>query len=206
MAFIRNFEIKNFKGIGELNLSIEQRHKCPVVTLVGLNESGKTTILEGVSHFLTGVDTIAESEVSSNTKNLLSLVPIGKKANFTGHISIGAIIEIEEHDKENIIKVFGQHGNEVDITSLPSQFSVRRNYVFQDGSYVKTNNNWDLTIKCKTKRAKHFRSYRRPTSRQRQEGAKDLWLQSIRAIQRALPKIAYFPTFLVDVPDRIYLV
>ncbi|WP_404977750.1 AAA family ATPase [Ancylobacter sp. 3268] len=46
MPSIRYFSLKNFKGINNIKISIDEKNSCPVKTLIGLNESGKTTILE----------------------------------------------------------------------------------------------------------------------------------------------------------------
>ena len=43
------FEIKNFKGIKSAVLKFNNSPKSNIIVLVGLNESGKTTILELVS-------------------------------------------------------------------------------------------------------------------------------------------------------------
>ena len=53
MPILKSFSIKNFKGIASMDLDISRRNSCPVITLIGLNESGKTTILEALSHFVT---------------------------------------------------------------------------------------------------------------------------------------------------------
>jgi len=46
------FRIRNFKGIRELSIHFDHSPSSPVITLVGLNESGKTTILEALSFFM----------------------------------------------------------------------------------------------------------------------------------------------------------
>jgi AAA15 family ATPase/GTPase len=48
-----NFTIKNFKGIQLLTFSLENVPLSRIVTLVGLNESGKTTVLEAISQVYT---------------------------------------------------------------------------------------------------------------------------------------------------------
>jgi AAA15 family ATPase/GTPase len=45
------FEIKNFKGISNIRLDFIAQPRSSVYTLVGLNESGKTTILEALNFF-----------------------------------------------------------------------------------------------------------------------------------------------------------
>lgn len=45
------FEIENFKGIGKIRIELDKSPEMDVYTLVGLNESGKTTILEAINFF-----------------------------------------------------------------------------------------------------------------------------------------------------------
>ncbi len=42
------FKIKNFKGIRELELKLDSAPNSNIFTIVGLNESGKTTIIEAL--------------------------------------------------------------------------------------------------------------------------------------------------------------
>ena len=202
MAFIKKFKINNFKGIESLEVNMLGRHKCPVITLVGLNESGKTTILEAISHFLTNEGTISEGDDGKKSSDYLSLVPIAKKANFDGEISISATVQLEQADKDTIENIFGDKKLELDKDSLPEEFQITRNYCFKDGKYTRLNNTWGLNLYCKGKRAKKFKEYERPDDDSEEE---DLWLTSANAIESTLPTIAYFPTFLVEVPSRIYL-
>ena len=47
-----SFEFKNFKGIREARVDLApEGSEARIYTLVGLNESGKTTILEGIDLF-----------------------------------------------------------------------------------------------------------------------------------------------------------
>ena len=50
---ITKFDIRNFKGISHTTVNLADDAPGNVVTLIGLNESGKTTILEALSHFVT---------------------------------------------------------------------------------------------------------------------------------------------------------
>lgn len=51
-------EVKNFKGIRQLRLDFEKPPCSSVTTLVGLNESGKTTILEAINYFSYGSESL----------------------------------------------------------------------------------------------------------------------------------------------------
>ena len=44
------FEIDNFKGIKHVRLDFDAHPRSNIYTLVGLNESGKTTILEAIDY------------------------------------------------------------------------------------------------------------------------------------------------------------
>ncbi len=45
------FEVWNFKGIEHIKLDFSSSPNSNIYTLVGLNESGKTTILEAINFF-----------------------------------------------------------------------------------------------------------------------------------------------------------
>ena len=45
----KSFYIKNYKGIKDLKLELDKDPNSNIITLVGLNESGKTSILEAIS-------------------------------------------------------------------------------------------------------------------------------------------------------------
>ncbi|GFO97543.1 hypothetical protein ig2599ANME_1747 [groundwater metagenome] len=45
------FKIKNFKGIEDITINLDKSPNANIYTLVGLNESGKTTILEAINLF-----------------------------------------------------------------------------------------------------------------------------------------------------------
>ncbi|MBE7440321.1 MAG: AAA family ATPase [Spirochaetales bacterium] len=45
------FKIRNFKGIREIDIDFERLPETNIFTLVGLNESGKTTVLEAINFF-----------------------------------------------------------------------------------------------------------------------------------------------------------
>lgn len=49
-----HFEIENFKGIASLRLDLDSAPLSNIHTLVGLNESGKTTVLEAMDYFTPG--------------------------------------------------------------------------------------------------------------------------------------------------------
>ena len=103
------FIIKNFKGIKRTELKFNQLGKGKVFTLVGLNECGKTTILEAINSFSPDleVEPIFQSDVFKKIE-YRDLVPKHRKDNFTGNVEIEAHIEILENDRESICSFFAE--------------------------------------------------------------------------------------------------
>ena len=46
------FEVENFKGIEKIRIDLDAHPRSNIYTLVGLNESGKTTILQAINETL----------------------------------------------------------------------------------------------------------------------------------------------------------
>jgi len=203
---IKKFIIKNFKGIAEAEIDMSSRVDIPIITLIGLNESGKTTILEALSHFVTG-DAVESKifDIDSNSSEIISLVPIHKKANFTGKIEITAIVSLDDADMKSMANIASDKFKlELDTTKIDEKLEITKRYTFEDGNPVNENKPayvWTPpTLSVKTKRAQKFKPYNSPN-----DGEDNLsnliWLY----VNEKLPKISYFPTFLVDLPQRIYL-
>ena len=92
------FRIKNYKGIKDTTISLKG-NKGSIYTLVGLNESGKTTILEAINNFSHDVDGIhAIAQKSISTDPIEALVPKKKKDNFNGDIIVAAQVRFDEND------------------------------------------------------------------------------------------------------------
>ncbi|WP_322364606.1 AAA family ATPase [Pseudomonas sp. Teo4] len=78
MSKILDFEIKNYKGIVSTSIELSGRSDTPIVMLIGLNESGKTTILEAISQFVSSDQSVSSLYTFSprTTKNLPSFLPV----------------------------------------------------------------------------------------------------------------------------------
>lgn len=203
MARILGFQIQNFKGADEVDIQLEGRSTSPVLTLIGLNESGKSTILEAISHFATGDKSIASLfEGQYAQASALSLIPLHKKAAFTGKIRIAASVLLDEVDIREVEKLAKVQKCTVDAEALRKPFDVVRTFVFEDSALKKNSNYWNFLLHVKKGKAAIFKPYQRP-----KEGSNepDLWLRVLRYIEAHLEQVAYFPTFLVDMPERIYL-
>src|SRR6185312_4985532 len=93
------FEFENFKGIKNQRLDLSKNLNAKVFTLVGLNESGKTTILEAINYFVYNTENLDVLKFETpKASDIDNLIPINKRDNFNGKISIKAGIELEEDD------------------------------------------------------------------------------------------------------------
>lgn len=52
----KKFQINKFRGISKATLDLSKTPDGSINVLVGLNESGKTTILEAINHFRSNPD------------------------------------------------------------------------------------------------------------------------------------------------------
>lgn len=203
MPRINKFIIENFKGIEELEIDLEARTTSPVLTLIGLNESGKTTILEALSHFVSGDQSVASLfQGPDANESALSLIPMHKKAAFTGDIAVSAEIVLDDKDREELEKIAARHKLQINTAALSKSFSVKKAFEFEDSAFKRSMEYWPIPLETKTAKAKRFSQYKSPQS---DSGLPDLWRECVEAIEDELQQISYFPTFLVDMPARIYL-
>lgn len=200
MPSIKKFTIKNFKGIEEVELDLDGRIKCPVMTLIGLNESGKTTILEALSHFVSGDRSVSELFEGPHAKaSGVRLIPINKKAAFSSKVEIIASIELSEEDLSAVRKKIDARVD-IDMAALSAPFSITRSYKFEDSVLKGTSNFWGFKLLTRNNKKGQFKEYVRPKELER-----DLWHTIYTVLLGRLPNVSYFPTFLVDMPQKIYL-
>jgi predicted ATPase len=184
----KKFTIKNYKGIKDLTIDLEKEPKSKVFTLVGLNESGKTSILEAINLFQ---NDIAELD---NHK----LIPKDKKLNFNDAIEIKALIGLDSHD-EKILKEFAKT---LDFTSLDDfkEIAITRKKLFRNSVYSNEGHKtfWTISIRGYKKGIKSKKTFDKNTF--------DEWNQFVNYIRdNLLPPIIYYPNFLFDFPSKIYL-
>ena len=96
----KKFIIKNFKGINDLTIDLSKQPESHIYTFVGLNESGKTTILEAINTINTGY-------VPQTSHRL---IPKHLKANFNGKVSVQAFVEVDDNDNIIINKKIAELG------------------------------------------------------------------------------------------------
>ncbi len=178
------FRIKNFKGIKDLTIDLTKNPNGNVIPLVGLNESGKTTILEAINLF--------QKDIKGDEE--YKLLHKEDSGNFTGFVEIKATLELDETDKENIRNFFKKRELQVKI---PDLLVIGRAYYYKNAKFnFKFYAHYDnLSIKGKTQRKYN------DIGKDNEELTDSLSIE----IEKNIPKIIYFSDFLFDFPNKIYL-
>ena len=192
---IIKFNIKNYKGINEATIKLNG-NKGTIYTLVGLNESGKTTILEAINTFKYDVDGIhAIAQKSISTTPVGALVPKKKKDNFNDTISVSATVTLEQEEIKAIAsRCKKTHGFQIAVDKFPDQFTVSRILFFENSAHTHTATYWSLFPNIKKYRGRSFKAINNKDKE---------WKIIVREIGILFPRIVYFPTFLFDFPEKI---
>jgi predicted ATPase len=200
VAKVKTIEVKSFKGIDDITVALEDdTPPGRFIALIGLNESGKTTVLEALSHsVLADPDTSGLMASVQGTPELNDIIPKKSKAAFTGTISIKAHINLDDSDVERVRKFILDKFNFVPTSPIPTTLTVDRQYNFKDSAFMSSMNGWDFNFKVRKRSGSKI--YDLSYTSLRSE-----WTQTVLNIRTFLPQIIYFPTFLVDFPRRIYL-
>lgn len=192
------FEIENFKGIEKIKLDLSKSPEQKVFTLVGLNESGKTTILEAINFFSYGSEKIEPVKLNNYAaNNYHSLIPMSKRDNFNGKVKVSVKVQPSALDEKNI-KEYAT--NELGFKSFSDigHITISQEYIFKDSTYVSNQFLWTTTFKGRKPNQK--------TTKNITKGYDEIsWDKLVKFIGKMLPRIIYFPNFLFDFPDRIYL-
>jgi predicted ATP-dependent endonuclease of OLD family len=194
------FQIENFKGIKNTSIGLADRPPGNVVTLIGLNESGKTTILEALSYFLSeDAPTASLVRTVQARQSAAELVHKSEIGIFTGKIVIQAFIELDDSDIEAIVSRLRYSVNfEIDPTSIARKQTVERRFTFTNGDLVEDRTYW--IVRAAGRKRTGTKRYTVSSTENSQ-----VWQAMVAIIRERLPKLVYFPTFLFEFPDRIYL-
>jgi predicted ATP-dependent endonuclease of OLD family len=179
------FVIKNFKGIQELTLDFERQPTSKIITLVGLNESGKTSVLEAIN--------LLHHDLPENERH--KLIPKKNKSNFTGNVSVIGHLSVSDDDNKlirNKIKEFG-----ADEIKPIYEIVIQKDYEFKDSKFTEMKVYWKTSILIKEKNEAEFK---------KMNNKNDIWIKLVNYLADELrPKILYYSDFLFDFPAKIYL-
>lgn len=182
------FVIKKFKWIDDLEVNLSKYPIWNIFPIVWLNESWKTTFLEAIN-FL-------QRKIEQDDKH--KLIHKKDKWSFTWDIEVEAIIELDDDDKKKIetflknkwLDLESKRGRKIKFIKKIN-FS---NWEPSDNTII-TDLFLEPVLKVKSSsRAKIYNELEESILNELKEDLK------IR-----LPKILYFPDFLFDFPEKIYL-
>jgi len=209
MRFL-GFNIKNFKGISETSIEFPFGVSA-VTTLVGLNESGKTTLLEAISEFskCLNEDSLTPIMPSSTDDKLSQYIPKSHLGNFSDTIEIKAWVhlssdEISEVEAHLNAKFEGVYRIRLEPKKFrdKSHFSMTRKLNFLDSEHVSTENKWTAILQYKeTKKHKYWKTVYSNSNKNTE------WRETTKYIKdNFLQSMVYYPTAYFDFPERINLI
>ena len=196
MKYVK-FEVGNFKGIEDLELDLDRHPNSKIFTLVGLNESGKTTVLEAINFFKNPAD----------HKDNYKFIPKSKKSNFNGEISVLATVKLAEEEVQKI-KEHARTELNFEIDTLPTKIKISRIIYFASSKHTETKDTWECGITGfrlneETNENGDVKKVRSELIKLSDGDAE--WLDLIKYIEGQTPQIIYYPNFLFGFPPKIYL-
>lgn len=191
------FYIRNFKGIKETEVDLRSLTGANVFALVGLNESGKTTILEAIHSFSPDhrTGTLRRTQAKNDDDEAKERLPRHLLAHFTGEIIVAATVAVTDADKAEIaedIKI--ETDIQIEPTHIPDSFTLTRSDVFKRGDYLKTTYAFDFELEGK----------KRGDRKTKLISGDDL-NTVYSCLWHLAPDVAYHDSFIFDFPKRIYL-
>jgi predicted ATP-dependent endonuclease of OLD family len=179
------FIIKNFKGIDKVEIDLSNNR---IITLVGLNESGKTTIMEAINLFykmLKGDE--------PNEKELKEFRPKG--VGFTGEIEITGDLQFENGDRERINKYWKDKLGKRTKLIVPHMFSYVYKFKFNVDNYKDTNKFCSFQVKTET--ASKYLVHTNNSD----------WQYLINfVIEFIVPETLYYDDFIFEIPKQIQFI
>ena len=181
----KSFKIKNFKGIDEVSIDLANSR---IISLVGLNESGKTSIMEGVQLFYR----IAKGE-NPTTEQLNEFRPKG--INFSGKIEISATLILEDEDKKKIENYWKTSLAKRNGLELPQELQYDIKFEYELHTYKDTERSWTFPVKTKNSKRGLY------------ETDKTGWNALVSHIKdEIVPEILYFDDFIFQIPEKVCFV
>jgi AAA15 family ATPase/GTPase len=170
-----NFEITNFKGIGNVKLDLTNP-EGRIFTLVGLNESGKTTILEAIA------------SLWDIHRKPQELIPKNSESNFTDSVLFS------QNDIDEISKYLKNECGIREIIHISQKITFTREYNFKASAFINTILRQDFSFTAKKKGASKVKIF--------DSNSEESRTCSKHVIEKFKPQIVYFENFLFDIPSN----
>lgn len=192
----KRFIVQNYKGIQRAVLEMRPGG-ANIFTLIGLNESGKSTMLEAIALFTSSENTELLYSGPDKTGKHSEYIPKEKQANFTGRINITAVADFEPGEKDGIIQsIESRYSCKIRTGDVKDEITYTRYFSYEESVNVSTGN--EVTL---------FFSYKKAGGRKfiDADPKGDVWRALAAKIRESLPKIVFFPTFIFNFPNKILL-
>jgi predicted ATP-dependent endonuclease of OLD family len=187
--FYKEFRFENFKGIEDMTISLNDG----VTTLIGLNESGKTTILEALSCFEYGAEDLeAITPEVAFLHDQSQWIPIAKRADFHGDIRISAIVGLTPDDKKSLFK-YMKEIYDLALSSFQDEILITETYEYRNSRFTRKVRRWTVKVSGTKDRQRTARTY---------TGSTIEWRALVYYLTGRLPRIWYFPNFLFELPSK----
>lgn len=119
------FKIKNFKGIENITINLDKSPNANIYTLVGLNESGKTTILDAINFFNPSDEGSSALDLPGATiKDYNSLIPISRRDNFNDEITIQVTLKLDVDDLQKINEFTAAHTEFSEVKKVDTLYII----------------------------------------------------------------------------------
>lgn len=177
----KSFKIRNFKGVDGITIDFTNHR---IITLVGLNESGKTTIMEAINLFYSSSQ---EKKLTTETINLLR----PKGIDFTGKISITGYLALEGNDIKKIEDYWNNTLKKRSKLTIGENFYITVNFHYKLHEFIERESLWSIELKASSSKKRLY------------EQDKDSWNKVVNFIKALIPEIIYYDDFILEVPDRI---
>jgi ABC-type Na+ transport system ATPase subunit NatA len=191
----KRFRIRNFKGIQDTEVEFESGAGANVFAFVGLNESGKTTILEALHSF--APDRATSKLVGGDDASGVpypARVPRHLFSQFSEEVTVTATLSVTSDDWERIVRELDKKELQLRTGTLPEEITMERAQRFHRGDFKKNFFTLKTDIEVKSPKQK---KWRRPSTEEH------VMIRDV--IFGYVPLIAFFPTFVFNFPKEILL-
>ena len=197
MEYIK-FKITNYKGIENVVIDFDKSPRSNIYTLVGLNESGKTTVLEAINFFnYKNKDTLDHELSKYLIVDPTFLIPVNKRHNFNGDIVVEATLKLDQEDINNINKYIIENTIFKSVYFHDNQIKYWLKFSYKNSQFLNWDPYWDgfHALPKKSKSNDYVYVGNNNFSEENQK----LYLYC----DKLIPSILYFPNFLFDFPEKI---
>jgi len=185
----KKFTISNFKGIEKVELDLTNNR---IITLVGLNESGKTTIMQAIKVFY---DLSKGAALTDTEKN--SFRPKG--IDFTGKISLIGVIDFESDDYKKLSTYISSLNLDYKIILPKETLVYTHNLTYKLHVFQEHNRTATFPAKAQVKNTDG-----RMELKALHEFDNPIWNDILRFIKSdLLPEIIYYEDFIFNIPEDI---